>query len=249
MNHLTAPLSSRKSDVGVLLLHGFTSSPASMRPWAEHLIEQNYSVELPVLPGHATKWQDLNQTTWHQWYAAAHLAYLKLAADCSSVFIAGLSMGGALALRLAQHQPEISGLLLVNPAILAKNKLLKLAPVLGKIIPSVPAVGNDIAKPATNEYSYDRTPVVAAASMLDLWQDVRKGLHLVTTPTLIFTSHNDHIVPPKSSELIYQNISTPPMHLEQIFLERSYHVATLDYEMDEIHRHSINFIKSKTKLS
>lgn len=63
MNHLTAPLSSRKSDVGVLLLHGFTGSPASMRPWAEHLIEQNYSVELPVLPGHATKWQDLNQTT------------------------------------------------------------------------------------------------------------------------------------------------------------------------------------------
>ena len=85
--------------------------------------------------------------------------------------------------------------------------------------------------------------------MLDLWQDVRKGLHLVTTPTLIFTSHNDHIIPAQSSELIYRNISTPPMHLEQIFLERSYPVATLDYEMEEIHRHSINFIKSKTKFS
>lgn len=249
MHDLTAPMSSRGSAVGVLLLHGFTGSPASMRPWAEHLIGQQYSVELPVLPGHATKWQDLNQTTWHQWYEAAHLAYLKLAKDCSTVFIAGLSMGGALALRLAQHQPEISGLLLVNPALFAKNKFLKLAPVLGKIISSVPAVGNDIAKPATFEYSYSRTPVAAAGSMLDLWQDVRKGLHLVTSPTLLFTSYNDHIVPPKSSALIYKSISTPQPHREQIFLDRSYHVATLDYDMHIIFEQSIKFIKSKTDLN
>ncbi len=244
------PFSSRGSHpVGVLLLHGFTGSPASMRPWAEHLAAENFSVELPALPGHATSWQELNRTTWHQWYAAAQISFLKLLKECDEVFVAGLSMGGALALRLAQHQREISGLMLVNPALQAKNKLLKLAPVLGKVIPSVPAVGNDIAKPNVSEHSYDRTPVMAAASMLDLWTDVKKGLHLVTTPIQIFTSLNDHIVPVSSSELIINNVSTPSAHREQVLLEQSYHVATLDHECDQIFTKSVEFVKSKSKVS
>lgn len=250
MTNPLQPFSSRGNHpVGVLLLHGFTGSPASMRPWAEHLAAANFSVDLPVLPGHATSWQELNRTTWHQWYAAAQISYLKLLKECDEVFVAGLSMGGALALRLAQHQREISGLMLVNPALQAKNKLLKLAPVLGKVIPSVPAVGNDIAKPNVTEHSYDRTPIAAAASMLDLWSDVKKGLHLVTTPVQVFTSLNDHIVPVSSSELIINNVSTPLVHREHIFLEQSYHVATLDHESDVIFDKSVQFVKSKSKVS
>lgn len=233
------------SGVGVLLLHGFTGSPASMRPWAEHLMTRGYSVELPTLPGHATSWQDLNRTTWHQWYAAAQISLLKLAKESNQVFVGGLSMGGALALRLAQHQPTVSGLMLVNPALQAKNKLLKLAPVLGKVIPSVPAVGNDISIPNVSEHSYDRTPVVAAASMLELWTDVKKGLPLVTAPTQVFTSLNDHIVPVSSSELILNSISTSPYHREQILLEKSFHVATLDHEAAVIFDRSVEFIQQK----
>jgi len=102
------PISSRSSSqIGVLLLHGFTGSPASLRPWADHLVDENFSVELPALPGHATNWRDLNRTTWHQWYAAAKLALLKLSQDTEQVYVAGLSMGGALALRLAQHHTDI----------------------------------------------------------------------------------------------------------------------------------------------
>lgn len=249
MNEAIAPLSVRKSSTGVLLLHGFTGSPAAMRPWGHYLAEAGLSVELPVLPGHATNWRELNQTTWHQWYAAAQISYLKLAKECTDVFVAGLSMGGALALRLAQHQPNVTGLILVNPALQAKNKLLKLAPALGKVIPSVPAVGNDIAKPEVSEYSYDRTPVNAAASMLDLWLDVKKGLHLVTTPTMIFTSLNDHIVPVSSSTLIYNSIATPPQEKTQIMLENSYHVATLDHDMEHIFENSLNFVRTKSKIN
>lgn len=242
----TEPISYRgKSGVGVLLLHGFTGSPAAMRPWAEHLINRDYSIELPALPGHATSWQDLNRTSWHQWYAAAQISLLKLARESKQVFVGGLSMGGALALRLAQHQPSVSGLMLVNPALQAKNKLLKLAPLLGKVIPSVPAVGNDISIPNVSEHSYDRTPINAAASMLELWTDVKKALPLVTAPTLVFTSLNDHVVPINSSELILNSISTSPHFREQVFLEKSFHVATLDHDAQVIFNRSVEFIKQK----
>lgn len=242
------PISSRSSSqIGVLLLHGFTGSPASLRPWADHLIAENFSVELPALPGHATNWRDLNRTTWHQWYAAAKLALLKLSQDTEQVYVGGLSMGGALALRLAQHHIDISGLILVNPALQAKNKLLHLAPALAKLIPSVPSVGNDIAKPGITEHSYNRTPVAAAASMLELWADVKKGLHLVDKPVQVFTSTNDHVVPVSSSNLILQSISTAPHLKEQVVLEKSFHVATLDFDQNIIFEKSVSFIKSRAE--
>lgn len=242
----TQSVSSRSnSRIGVLLLHGFTGTPASLRPWADHLVQANLSVELPVLPGHATSWRELNRTTWHQWYAAAKLALLKLSQDSEQIFVAGLSMGGALALRLAQHHSDISGLILVNPALQAKNKLLHLAPALSKLIPSVPSIGNDIAKPGMTEHSYNRTPVAAAASMLDLWSDVKKGLHLVDKPIQVFTSKNDHVVPVSSSNLILQSISTAPHLREQVLLEKSFHVATIDFEQHVIFEKSVAFIKSR----
>jgi carboxylesterase len=248
MSQEVAAMSSRSSDIGVLLVHGFTGSPASLRPWAEHLIQNNFSIEMPLLPGHGTSWQELNRTTWHQWYAAAQISYLKLTKDCKQIFIAGLSMGGVLALRLAQHQSQTNGLILVNPSIFVKNKLLHLAPLLGNVIKSVPAVGNDIAKPGVNEFAYNKTPVVAAASMLDLNGDVQKGMHLVTSPTLIFSSNQDHVVSNKNPNWILNHISTPPVHKEVIYLENSFHVATLDHDADLIFKHSVNFINSKKNL-
>src|SRR5579859_1859428 len=87
--------------VGVLLCHGFTGSPQSLRPWARHLAEAGFRVSLPLLPGHGTRWKDLQSTTWQDWYAEVDKALRVLREDCDSVFVAGLSMGGGLALRLA----------------------------------------------------------------------------------------------------------------------------------------------------
>src|SRR5690606_8957900 len=81
--------------VGVLLCHGFTGSPQSLRPWGEQLAAAGYSVELPRLPGHGTTWQEMNRTTWQEWYACVDEALTRLRGHCSTTFVAGLSMGGA----------------------------------------------------------------------------------------------------------------------------------------------------------
>ena len=103
--------------VGILVLHGFTGSPKSMKPWGRELAAQGWSVRVPRLPGHGTRWQDMNLTTWQDWYAEADRALAELTASCSKVFVMGLSMGGSLTLRLAeQHGDRISGIVLVNAA-------------------------------------------------------------------------------------------------------------------------------------
>jgi carboxylesterase len=85
----------------VLLSHGFTGSPASVRGWADHLAAEGFSVRLPLLPGHGTSWQELARVPWRAWYKAYEVAYDELSESTDRIVAAGLSMGGALALRLA----------------------------------------------------------------------------------------------------------------------------------------------------
>src|SRR5664279_1311219 len=82
--------------VGVLVSHGFTGTPESVRSWAEHLAAAGYTVRLPLLPGHGTTWQDTNRTSWQDWYGEIEKAYDELSARCHTVFAGGLSMGGTL---------------------------------------------------------------------------------------------------------------------------------------------------------
>ena len=97
------PYSADGGSTGILLLHGFTGSPKSMRPWAERMSAEGHTVRLPRLPGHGTRWQDMNLTRWEDWYAEADRAFLELQKSCERVFVFGLSMGGTLTLRLAER--------------------------------------------------------------------------------------------------------------------------------------------------
>jgi carboxylesterase len=227
--------------VGVLLCHGFTSSPKSLQPWAEHLVAEGFRVSVPRLPGHGTSWQDLNRTEWTDWYTTVDRARADLARECRQVFVAGLSMGAALALRLAiQHGPGVTGLVLVNPCINITDPRIRALRVLS-LIPSFPGIANDIAKPGQDEGAYDRNPLRALHSQTRLWAEVRAGLHRVTQPTLVYWSRQDHVVDPSSLRLVRDRIGTSG--LEVVTLERSYHVATLDYDADEIFRGSAEFVR------
>ncbi|MFW6597021.1 alpha/beta hydrolase [Propionibacteriaceae bacterium Y2011] len=224
----------------VLLCHGFTGSPVSMRPWAEHLAAAGFAVELPRLPGHGTTWQELNRTSWTDWYDAVEAALVELAQQYGTVAVGALSMGGSLALRLAQQHPDIvSGLALVNPSVGSRDPAMLAVPLLQYLVPSVKAIGGDIAKPGLREGAYARTPLRATASLMKLWRTVRDDLDQVRCPLLIFRSVTDHVVDPSSVELIMQRVSA--VDVTERLLHRSFHVATLDFEADDIFAESTEF--------
>jgi carboxylesterase len=214
-----------------LVLHGFTGSPRTIRPWAEHLAEAGHSVRAPRLPGHGITWQDLARTGWQDWYAAAEDAFTALAARCDQVFVTGLSMGACLALRLAElHGAAVSGLVVVNPSLAPDTKLFLLAPVLKHLVPSLPGVEGDIKKPGAVEGGYKRVPVRAAATLPQMWKLTAAHLAEVTQPLLVYRSAVDHVVGPNSMRVL--RAALPAVEVRT--LADSYHVATLDNDAPTI---------------
>ena len=222
------------ADIGMLLIHGFTGSPASMRPMAEDLGQRGYAVEMPRLPGHGTQWRELQKTTWQDLARETIAAFERLRARTKAQVVVGLSNGGLIALRLAQTRGEdLAGIVLINPFLFTLDPRAKILPLLKWVLPTIPGTHlNDIAKPEMDEVAYDRVPLRALASVSQLQRQVRAKLSEVTVPTLLFTSRQDHLVDPKNSEEVAASISSTDF--EHVWLERSYHVATLDYDYPEI---------------
>lgn len=225
----------------VLLCHGFTGCPQSMRPWGEHLAERGYTVHCPRLPGHGSRWQDMNMTRWQDWYAAVEAELVALLGRGRPVFVGGLSMGGTLALRLAEQHPEIAGLVLVNPSLLTERKDAHFLPLLSRLVPSLAGIAGDIAKPGVHEVGYDRLPLKAAASLQQLWKVTRSDLATVTAPILLYRSATDHVVEPASATLLHTRVGSAD--LTEVVLQRSYHVATLDYDAPAIFEGTVGFIE------
>jgi carboxylesterase len=231
------------TEVGVLLCHGFTGTPASLRDWGGHLAEAGFTVRCPLLPGHGTTWQEMNTTGWTDWYGCVRAELEELLETCTSVFVAGLSMGGTLTLRLAEEFGDrIAGIVLVNPSVTTLRKDAKLLPVLSKVLASVPGVGNDIAKAGEVEVAYKRTPVRAAASLSKLWKLVREDLPKVTQPLLLLHSVVDHVVEPVNSALILEGVRSA--NVTEVLLENSFHVATQDNDAPLIFERSTEFVRS-----
>ncbi|MFZ2013308.1 MAG: alpha/beta fold hydrolase [Nocardioides sp.] len=227
--------------VGVLLVHGFTGSPASMKPWGRALNDLGYAVEVPRLPGHGTKWQDLNQVSWTDWYAEAEAAFDRLSATCDSVVVGGLSMGGSVVLRLAEERGDrVAGIVLVNPFVSTNRRELVALPVLKHLVPGLKGVVNDIKKPGQDEVGYPKLPLKGLAQVLEMWKVVVPDLGKVTQPLVYFRSTVDHVIDPSSSTTVLQHISSADV--EERMLENSYHVATLDHDADRIIAESAAFV-------
>jgi carboxylesterase len=239
----TEPFAADGGRIGVVVSHGFTGMPGSMRPWAEHLAAAGYSVRLPLLPGHGATWRETNRSRWPQWYETIEAAYLELAARCDLVFGAGLSMGGTLVTRLAEQHPDgIAGLVLVNPAYGTRRFDAKFAPYISWLVRSRPSVGGDIKKPGVMEPAADRTPTVAFASLQKLWKATVADLPAVRAPILMYRSREDHVVDDLSAQLLTAGAANTTVR--EVILENSYHVATLDHDAPQIFTGSVEFIES-----
>lgn len=227
--------------IGVVLSHGFTASPHGLRAWAQSLADAGFAVRMPLLPGHGTTWQELARTRWQQWHEALDEAYLELDADCDHVFVAGLSMGGALSLRIAATRP-VAGVILVNPGLVIDDPRAPLAGILKLVLKTTPAIANDIRKPGMDEHAYLRTPVAAAHELNKMFKDTIRLLPRITAPVLVFRSTVDHVVSDSSLRALRRGLVHAPLTLTA--LENSYHVATLDHDAGKIFGGSADFIRT-----
>jgi len=236
------PFSHVGGPVGALLLHGFSGSPRSMRPWADRLAAAGLSVELPRLPGHGTRWQDMAVTRWEDWYAEADRSLTLLRSRCSTTLVMGLSMGGTLALRLAEQRPaDVDGLVLVNPSVHSERKDRHLLPLLRHVVKALPGIGNDIAMPGVDEGCYDKLPLQPAYSLAKAWAQVSADLGQVRAPLLLLHSRHDHVVEPSNAAAVLSGVSSTDR--TEVWLENSFHVATLDHDASLIEDRSLEFVQ------
>lgn len=232
--------------VGVLLVHGFTGSPQGLRLLGEYLADNGLKVAGIRLPGHGTTWQDLNTRVRDEWIATVEDGFDRLAAQCDEVFIVSLSFGSSLAVDFAARHPDkVSGLVLLASFLMTKDPRRFLAPVIRLLIQSLPGAGNDIADPEMREIVYDRVPTRAVYQMLQFTRRARKALGSVSCPVLIIHGRNDHTAHPDNARMILDNIGSREKEL--VWLERSYHVITIDLERDTVYAKTLQFIKERSK--
>ena len=240
------PWSAAGGPHGALVLHGFTGCPQSMRGLAEAFAVAGFTVELPRLPGHGTHIDDMVTTTWLDWSSAADAAYVDLASRCDRVVVAGLSMGATLTAWLATRHPEIAGIIVINGAFgplgdgSARSGLLTAR---DSGLDRVPGPGGDIADPERSEVAYDQAPVAGMLSLFDALDALEPELPHIAMPSLVITSRQDHVVPPGSSEHFVARAGGP---VEHVWLDASYHVATLDYDAAEIEQRAVAFAQRVT---
>lgn len=232
---------------GVLVLHGFTGNPQSMRPLAEAFANAGFMVEMPLLPGHGTSVEDMISTGWNDWAAAADEAYETIAARSDKVVVAGLSMGGALTGWLGGRHPDAAGFVFINALATEPPGVRDLVTSMiesGETL--MDAIGSDIARPDVTEASYDATPLAPLASMFDAAADLATSLAKITAPVLVCNSPQDHVVPITDSDFIADTVKGP---VERLTMERSYHVATLDYDAELLETTAVAFAKRVTGLA
>jgi carboxylesterase len=230
------------SKVGIVLAHGFTSTPSVMRPWAEFLNSQGFTVRVPLLPGHGTSIADLEKVIWQQWPAEIEIHLNHLLGKCEKVFLCGFSMGAAASLHVAaRYQFQLAGLILVNPMIHRKNAWPTAIKFASRLIKSFGTAGSDIKRVDVRQWKYDRTPLRAAHQLLRLLEETRPLLPSIKLPLLLFRSVTDHTLPASNSEIILKEIGSSVK--EQVTMHNSYHVAPLDNDQDVIFAESLNFIR------
>ena len=233
-------------DAGVLVLHGFTGNPGSMRGLADACAAAGFHVEMPQLAGHGTAIEDMVPTRWADWSSDAEAAYQTLAARASKIVVMGLSMGGSLTLWVGAQHPEVKGIVCVNPATQPQASevidMLQGMVDAGTIV--MDGIGSDIAEPGVVETAYPGTPIAALHSFqVDGLVPLSQRYANMKMPLMLFTSVQDHVVSPSDSDALAAQYGGP---VDRVMLERSYHVATQDFDKGIIFEGAVAFAQRVT---
>lgn len=230
------PFFYRAGAVGFLLVHGFTSSPFEMRGLGRYLADRGITAAAPLLAGHGTSPHDLHGTAWRDWYASVSEALDEMLAHCEQVYVAGISLGGALALYTAARRgQDLAGVVAMSTPIYLPKGLSVALKGLNRSVPFLNKLFRDIQDPIAREQhiGYKMSSVAALASLIEFLGPVRSSLPQVKVPTLVVYARHDHVVPPLSAHYIYSRLGTPDKKM--LVLHKGYHIATVDYDREKLY--------------
>lgn len=230
--------------VGAVVVHGFTGSPFSVRGVASTLAVAGVDVEAPRLPGHGTTVDDMLATGWVDWADEVAAAVERTSERVERTVLVGQSMGATLALWAALHFPGIAGVACINPLTRARSaeEIELIDDLLSDGLTVVPGEGSDIADPDSDDIAYPGTPLGPIRSLLvDGVVPITGRFGELTMPLRLFTSRQDHVVDPADSDHL---AATWGGAVERTWLERSFHVATRDFDRGLVEAGVVDFVRS-----
>ena len=236
------------NDIGCLLVHGFTGTPQNVRPLADYLARRGLAVSAPRMPGHGTTVEDLDATRPQDWLGAAEDALAELRRRCSTVFVAGISMGGTITLELARRHPDLAGVVVMAAPVLALDALEPLVQDPDRPF-SVPApwatVGVLTEDVGVGGIAYLEMPLGVLERGMEFVGDVRAGLSDVRVPTLLIYGDADLIVDKANGPFVLENIASSDKRL--LALPDSSHEVTLDVDRERVMVEVFDFIRAHSK--
>lgn len=229
-----------KPGVGVLLLHDLAGTPQQFERLADALTGAGFTVDAPLLPGHGTVLDDLDETSWDDWAAASQLALDELASRAGPIVVTGLGVGAALACWAGASHPAVRGVVAVNPRAMPvpDDAVLTLEAMAADGAVTVAPLRPDVSDRAARVVGYDTVPVRTLISMFGAIRDMADHWGEVTCPALLVTSARDHRIAPVNTDWLAERLGGP---VERLLLERSFHLATLDVEHVELEEAVVDF--------
>ena len=229
-----------RGETAVLLSHGLTATPAEVRLLAENLQAAGFTIAAPLLAGHGTTPEDLNQTKWQEWVWSVEQVYHELATRCEHVFVGGESTGAVIALYLASRYADINGVLNYAPAIklaIPEPDMLKLK-LSAPFMTSIPKEGLDRSD---RWQGYRVNPLKAALELVKLGEIVIDLLPTIQQPVFVVQGGLDTTIHPDSGKIIIEGVASEIKELH--WMEHSSHVVLLDNELDRVTEFTLNFIR------
>jgi carboxylesterase len=232
---------------GVLLLHDLSGSPQMLDTLATALTETGFTIDVPLLPGHGTDINDLVDMTWDDWAGAAQLALDELASRSGPVVAVGIGMGATLACWVAAMQPQVAGIVVINPRTVPvpQEAIDMLKAMMADGCDFVPPLGPDVSDRTAHFVAYKTVPVNTLISMFEAIEDMSKYWGDLQVPMLVITSARDHRVSPYNADFLVEHVGGD---VERLVLERSFHLATLDVDHRELEEAVVAFARRVTSV-